>query len=1244
MANSEKISEIIDPAAFKQLEDLLRDLGLIQKQFVSVTGEVVNLNNEIAKSKSMGELTKSSEAAAAAAAKVTQAQSEQVKQAQKVVEVEKQIVEATKQKLTVSAMDDKALKKVSGSLDEQIRRQLQLKLELSAVREEQKKVNSSTASSAASIKAMSDRLGQLAKEEALLKNAISQNNTEIRRSVREQNAAETSLDAMSARLDSLRGAYRSLNNEERENVEIGGLLLSQIQQLDSELKAFDKTLGVHNRNVGNYESALAGLGGPIGNIIGGFTQLVDVADNLNESMEKGEGGFSTFTDGFKSITRAAWAFIATPIGATIAGITAALLAAKGWYDYNKGLVEATRLTKQFTGLSGDDLKSFRTEVQATATVFDKEFNEILLASNNVAKQFGISQSESLELVRKGFVSGADANGEFLDQLREYPALLHEVGVSAEQTVAIITQNVKDGIYSDKGIDAIKEAGISLREMTKSTKAALDGIGLSSVGIQKELTEGTTTVFEVIQRISNRLKELPPQSAQVGTAIADIFRGAGEDAGLAYLTTLGNINTNLDETVKQMGAVAEAELKQLEATEKLDKTFAALFDVTGGGFELLLANTKLYATNFAIAILENLVKAINYTVDFYNESQVLRGVIQSLAVAFTTVFNIVKTGYQFMFESTKTIAQLIRAAITGNFDDIGAILVAAGKRNVKLATDLGKTLGKNVSDAYISTVTGRLSRVTLGLDTTGAAGVAVPKTAAGGGDFTPAVDAKAAAKAAEREKKRVQAELALATYRATTLADIAKREAENTSLSYDARIQASERWVEQQEKVLAAERDQAVQAAEFPAQATKAEEEYTNKLGELKRQQGAIIGKAFDDELNAIKLRMSEEDALRVERAAKESQALRESEQLAIESLTKRFLSGDISEKEYQQRRLDLQAQYSQKYVQQEIDEVARLIEINKARGIDTATQERDLAALRLKLSQQVTDKQIDDAKKVLEREKEINEARKELAQEAANLAFGLMDARFERQQQEVEQQIEDLDKQTQAEINAVNQSTLTEEQKTIRIAQIEAKAQVQREQLEARQRAIQLKQAKFDRAANIAGIVGNTARGVTSALAMFPPNVPLSILIGAIGAAQIASVLAQPLPRFFTGTESSPEGFAHIGEKGAELMVTPDGKLTMSPKTDTITYLQKGTKIFDADKTKAILAASTVAGVPDKGTFVTNNIDIERLVKATKDGTKELKDMFNKKVEHRTILTKSGLRNIVVRGNKWNDYKNRNIK
>ena len=51
-------------------------------------------------------------------------------------------------------------------------------------------------------------------------------------------------------------------------------------------------------------------------------------------------------------------------------------------------------------------------------------------------------------------------------------------------------------------------------------------------------------------------------------------------------------------------------------------------------------------------------------------------------------------------------------------------------------------------------------------------------------------------------------------------------------------------------------------------------------------------------------------------------------------------------------------------------------------------------------------------------------------------------------------------------------------------------------------------QAILNKSINLAAAISNTARGVTSALAQFPPNVPLAILVGALGAIQTATIAA----------------------------------------------------------------------------------------------------------------------------------------
>jgi NAD-dependent DNA ligase len=75
---------------------------------------------------------------------------------------------------------------------------------------------------------------------------------ELRRATKESQAAEGSYDSLTIRLDRLRASYRTLNEEERNNEEVGGALLASIKEYDSKLKDLDKSMGINNRNVGNY--------------------------------------------------------------------------------------------------------------------------------------------------------------------------------------------------------------------------------------------------------------------------------------------------------------------------------------------------------------------------------------------------------------------------------------------------------------------------------------------------------------------------------------------------------------------------------------------------------------------------------------------------------------------------------------------------------------------------------------------------------------------------------------------------------------------------------------------------------------------------------------------------------------------------------------------------------------------------------------------------------------------------------
>lgn len=586
---------------------------------------------------------------------------------------------------------------------------------------------------------------------------------EIQNNVREEQQQEGSLKSLRAQLSNATKAYDELSRTEREGGK-GQEMQEHIQDLIEELKEAEEATGRFQRSVGSYYDSMMKAADDIQN-----TEFLgfDVVDDtgIGKVMEMGKS-VEDLRVKFGALKNTALSLLTNPYFLAMAGVAGVGLAFKWFYDYNKGLMEATRLTQQFTGLTGDEMKSVRNEVLAVSNTFGLEFTETMQSANTMSKAFGISVSESLKIMQDGLVSGANANGEFLDTIKEYPRYFKEAGLSAEEMVAISTQATKEGIFSDKGVDTIKEGNLRLREMTTATAAALDGIGISSKQVQKDLQDGSKTTFQVMQEVGNKLKELPQSSAAVGSAIANIFGGPGEDAGLAYIEMLGNIELDMDKVKAKSGDIAKAQEDELNATKELQDAMASLFDYTGGGFEKMKAQLSTIAKKSLTAVIKGVVKAINYFIDWYNESLLLRGIINALGTSYRLMWNAIKLvcnlaidAFKRMGFAAKGMLDILEGIVTFDlskaqkgfkemFDISGTIKEAW--HDIKNA---GIEIGNSFADGFENTVNGRLQHIKLASVDGGAAS---SEPVSGNKGTTPAAKGSTAKTKAQRAKEKAEA--------------------------------------------------------------------------------------------------------------------------------------------------------------------------------------------------------------------------------------------------------------------------------------------------------------------------------------------------------------------------------------------------------------------------------------------------------------------------------------------------------
>ncbi len=319
----------------------------------------------------------------------------------------------------------------------------------------------------------------------------------------------------------------------------------------------------------------------------------------------------------------------------------------------------------------------------------------------------------------------------------------------------------------------------------------------------------------------------------------------------------------------------------------------------------------------------------------------------------------------------------------------------------------------------------------------------------------------------------------------------------------------------------------------------------------------------DDEINStldiLKRGAEQDEELRFVRELQRIERRAERAEIAnIESYKK----GLTSKESYEAEKLRIENNARRESLLAEADHVERLLYVGNLAPDQIIEAERKLAAIRKQLrDEDVNETQI-AADKKLEIEKQKNDKLKELGNELKELAFTFLTAGIEREKNEIQSSIDLLEQKKQKDIEVANQTIANATERANAIAIIEARASAQREQFERRKRQLDTERARYERIKNIADIIQSTSIAVVNALGAkpwTPANIALATIVGAIGAAQIARVLATPLPKYEKGKgiHDNYEGPAIVGEKRSELIVREDGSMEVTPNTPTLTYLKK---------------------------------------------------------------------------------------
>ena len=397
---------------------------------------------------------------------------------------------------------------------------------------------------------------------------------------------------LSKELNDQRKRYKDLAAAEQASSQEARDLIISIGALDKKLKGIDANVGQFQRNVGGYTEALSNFFPKLSGTLGQVTGAIGGIQNGFANLSKSSGALTT----------------------GLGGIGIALTAFQAISEIVGSLIEAARATKElsaqvtnFTQITGDELEAVVATSQAIAVTYGKNVDDIVVAANSASKALGISFAQALDVVEIGFRKGADAQGQFLDGLKEYSVQFRDAGLSAEDFLRVSIASANEGIFSDKGLDAVKEFGLRIQEQTKGSKDALTNAFGEEFTSQlfENINNGSVTSGQAFGLVTDKITETGVAGSQLQTVIADVFGGPGEDIGKDFLITLGDVLQSTDDVTLSTNLYQKQQEELFKVNEQLkisEVAYNTTLATTGVEFEIATAKGKIFLNSVLSNIL------------------------------------------------------------------------------------------------------------------------------------------------------------------------------------------------------------------------------------------------------------------------------------------------------------------------------------------------------------------------------------------------------------------------------------------------------------------------------------------------------------------------------------------------------------------------------------------------------------------------------------------------------------------
>lgn len=901
-------------------------------------------------------------------------------------------------------------------------------------------------------------------------------------------------------------------------------------ELDARLKAADANVGRFNKNVGNYSGALKVLEKGLGDVkkkIDDYTKSGNQNGDMLAALQKEESlleqllqaqvsGFASGTAEVKANTKALEALAAAGLQST---------------DAYQNLFVATAHLK-------DEVSDLKAALK-NAAPDDVAFNAATDAAKGLVGVYGFAQSASAVFGEKNdalaetFIKlqAAETALQSIDAIRAVFKKENAVRQAVEivQGKLIVAQKYLENAAESQNI-VVKYAAVAAQKALNIATSAAGGPILLLIGLLvlaatsfAAYGDGAENAAKQNERLNKSLEE-SNQNIDKGAAA---IKGRGdkiiaqlEENFAAEKEIRDQREKNAQEELENIKRINESDLRN---REKNKKTIDALESKRIRKGSLNEDDKK--DLEEAIRIREGYLSNVNKQAVKENEIEILR-----LQDSRATKEEIIKAKQdEIEVEKTQLQTRLqFQQSVAGNERKTQAERINALKESARLQAEI---INKDANSKRLNPTLTPTEIKTIEAQRTAALTQARRESNKAIEDLNRSY--------AERERK------ARFDIVKTEIEDQIKADdliAADETKSFDKRLDALYDGYQKRRDIVIAQHDLDIKNDLLTAEErTAIEKKYISDINGLTIEYGLQqrdLYKQNQEAVNAIieKNQQGRLDIISTEQANE------------LRGLNDRFRDGKISIEDYERERSNIEQRYRIISLKQEVNNATAKVLATKEGTTERLAAEKELAEKTKELSDEVAKKQIEAAQKVAD-------LKKQLASETFDTINSLVGAQFDNESANIQKQIDDIDYRKQKEIDAANASVGTQQEKQTAVAKIEAKAQLQRDQFERRQRQIELERARFEKAANIAQIIASTAAAIIEALKTYkgtPQAFTIAAAIGTIGALNLAKAIAAPLPKFEHGTNDAPGGLSLVSEKRPELVITPEGQVMQTPSVPTV--------------------------------------------------------------------------------------------